>query len=116
MASLGMNGPYNLNNGAIEANVTKKSPGNYALGRKNEEGTFLVAYVGRSDSDVRERLKSWIGKTTKPLFKFCYSTSAKTAFEKECENYHDFNPPENDVHPDRPDGSNWECPRCDIFD
>jgi len=23
---------------------------------------------------------------------------------------------DNDIHPDRPDNSNWECPVCDIFD
>lgn len=116
MASLGMNGPYKLDGETIDAKVTKKSPGNYALGRKDDEGTFLVGYVGRADSDVNARLKSWVGKTKRPLFKFSYATSAKAAFEKECNNYHDFNPPSNDVHPDRPNGTNWKCPRCDIFD
>lgn len=115
MVSLGMEGPYNLDTETIEANVTRTSPGNYALGRKGEEGKFLVGYVGRSDSDVGDRLKSWVGETKKPLFKFSYATSPKAAFEKECENYHDFNPPDNDVHPDRPDDSDWCCPRCDIF-
>lgn len=115
MASLGMEGPYKLDTETIETNVTRTSVGNYALGRKDEEGTFLVGYVGRSDSDVRARLKSWVGETKRPLFKFSYATSPKAAFEKECENYHDFNPPDNDVHPDRPDDSDWCCPRCDIF-
>lgn len=113
MASLGMQGPYKLDTETIEAKVTRTSPGNYALGRK--KGTFLVGYVGRSDSDVRARLKSWVGKTRRPLFKFSYATSPKAAFDKECENYHDFNPPDNDVHPDRPDGTDWHCPRCEIY-
>jgi len=116
MASLGMNGPYKLNTETIEEKVTRTSPGNYALGSKNDEGTFIVGYVGRSDSDVRNRLKSWVGNTTRPLFKFSYATSPKAAFEKECENYHDFDPPGNNSHPDRPNGTNWSCPRCDIFD
>jgi len=116
MASLYMSGPYNLNTEIIDAQVTKTSPGNYALGKENDEGKFLVEYVGRSDKDVNDRLKSWIGKTKRPLFKYSYATSAKEAFEKECENYHDFVPPGNDVHPARPEESGWKCPRCNIFD
>ncbi len=115
MASLEMNGPYTLDVKTIDEKITKTSPGNYALGSKSERGTFLVGYVGRSDSDLGARLKSWVGETTKPLFRFSYSSSAKTAFEKECNNYHDFDPPKNDVHPDRPINTNWTCPRCDVF-
>lgn len=116
MASLGMSGSYNLDNGTINREVTRTSPGNYALGRKDDKGTFLVNYVGRADSDVNARLKSWVGRANYPLFKFSYATSAKAAFEKECENFHDFDPPGNDVHPARPEGTNWKCPRCDVFD
>ena len=113
MPSLGMEGSYELDTETIETKVTRTSLGNYALGRKNEEGKFRVAYVGRSDSDVRARLKSWVGKTNRPLFKFSYATSPKAACEKECENYHDFHPRGNDRHPDRPEDANWRCPRCD---
>ena len=116
MPSLGMQGPYKLDSKTIEVQVTRRSAGNYALGKKNKEGTFLVGYVGRSDSDVNARLKSWVGQTARPLFKFSYATSPKAAFEKECESYHDFSPPENDSHPARPAGTAWRCPRCDIFD
>lgn len=116
MPALGMNGPYKLDKDTIDAKVTLKSPGNYALGKKNEKGTFLVGYVGRSDDDVNDRLKDWVGKTRRPLFKFSYATSAKAAFEKECNNYHDFDPPGNTNHPARPVGSNWKCPRCRKFD
>ena len=115
MALLNMSGPYKLDKQTIDQQVARTSPGNYALGKKNDKGTFLVGYVGRSDSDVNARLKSWVGETTRPLFKYSYAGSAKAAFEKECENYHDFDPPGNDTHPDRPDGSGWKCPRCDIF-
>ena len=116
MASLGMDGPYPLNSETIRSKVTKTSAGNYALGRKNEKGTFKVAYVGRSDTDVRARLLSWIGKATRPHFKFSYASSPKAAFEKECVNYHDFKPPGNSNHPDRPANTSWKCPKCDIFD
>ena len=115
MASLDMLGPYNLTNNEIDRVITRTSPGNYALGYTKEK-TFNVCYVGRSDNDVNARLKSWVGKTSQPQFKFSYASSAKTAFEKECHNYHDFNPVDNTIHPDRPANTNWKCPRCNIFD
>ena len=59
MRSLGMNGPYPLSDEAIDAALTRTSPGNYALGYM-EGDTFNVFYVGRSDSDVRERLHEWV--------------------------------------------------------
>lgn len=44
---------------------------------------------------------------------------AKAAFEKECALYHDFGGPQgqldNEVHPARPEGTDWQCPRCDVF-
>ena len=113
--SLGMEGPYKLDVETIDVQVTRKSPGNYALGVVTERGAFRPGYVGRSDSDVAASLKSWVGKTKKPLFKFSYASWAKAAFEKECENYHDFNPVQNTTHPERPEKTNWHCPRCSIF-
>lgn len=116
MPSLNMNGPYKLDTKTIEEQVTKTSSGNYALGRKKKNGKFGIGYVGRSDTDVKKRLKRWVSDKIRPLFKFSYATSPKAAFEKECQNYHDFKPPENDVHPQRPDNTNWKCPHCTKFD
>ncbi len=116
MASLGMEGPYTLTTAEIDRQVTQTSAGNYALGKTSTTGGFTPYYVGRSDSDVKARLKSWVGKTTQPKFKFSYANSPKAAFEKECNNYHDFKPRGNSSHPDRPNGSGWKCPRCRIFD
>lgn len=115
MASLNMNGPYELTKDEIDKKVTRKSAGNYALGYVNDN-TFYVKYVGRSDDDLNDRLKDWVDKYKK--FKYSYATSPKAAFEKECHNYHDFGESEkldNEIHPDRPDGSSWECPYCDVF-
>lgn len=47
MATLNMNGPYELTTAKIDAVVTRTSPGNYALGYVNSENTFIVQYVGR---------------------------------------------------------------------
>lgn len=119
MASLNMNGPHELTPQKIDGAVTQTSPGNYALGYVSDS-TFYVLYVGRSDDDVNSRLKSWVGENNKyKLFKFSYATSPKAAFEKECKNYHDFGGSEkldNKQHPERPDGTNWECPVCDMYD
>lgn len=118
MASLGMEGPYSFTSSEIDEAVTKTSPGNYASGHKNEEGTFIVEYVGRSDTDVNKELKARLTNKYKH-FKYSYATSPKAAFEKECHNYHDFGGKEkldNEIHPSRPAGTDWECPVCDIFD
>ena len=116
MATLNMKGPYSLDHQTIDRIITKKSAGNYALGKMNKNNKFSVSYVGRSDTDLKQRLKQWVNNSDLPLFKYSYATSPKAAFEKECKNYHDFNPPKNEIHPDRPNEANWKCPVCDIFD
>jgi len=116
MASLNMQGPYQLTDKEIDTQVTKTSPGNYGLGYTNSSNTFIVNYVARSDDDLNDRLHDWAGKYKE--FKYSYAPSAKAAFEKECQNYHDFGKKENldnKVHPDRPNDSGWTCPRCTIF-
>ena len=115
MATLNMNGSYDLTIVEINKIITRKSAGNYALGYMSD-GAFVVEYVGRSDSDLNKRLKDWVGHYKK--FKYSYAGSPKAAFEKECENYHDFGEKErlnNDIHPARPDDSSWKCPNCDTF-
>ncbi|NQV36495.1 MAG: hypothetical protein HQ509_00640 [Candidatus Marinimicrobia bacterium] len=115
MASLGMKGLFNLTSREIDSQVTKTSPGNYALGRVSEN-KFYVYYVGRSDTDLNGRLKDWVDEYDK--FRFSYAASPKAAFKKECQNYHDFGETDkldNKQHPQRPDDSNWKCPVCDIF-
>lgn len=116
MASLDMNRSYELTTAKIDEKVTKTSAGNYALGHKKEKN-FFVQYVGRSDDDLNKRLKDWVGDYKR--FKYSYASSPKAAFEKECKNYHDFGEKKrlkNDIHPDRPNGSSWKCPVCDIYD
>jgi hypothetical protein len=60
MGLLEMNGSYPLNDEAIDAMLSRTSPGNYALGYM-DGGTFMVFYVGCSDSDVKRRLHEWVG-------------------------------------------------------
>lgn len=113
MATSGLNGPYALTDETIDKTIANGSAGAYALGH-SDGGTFYISYVGRSDTDVNDRLHNWVGKYNQ--FKFGYFGSAKAAFEKECGLYHNFTPPDNKVHPARPHNSNWSCPHCRILD
>ena len=115
MKPTGLWGPYDLTRTGIANAVQSISPGAYALGKANAEGVFLVYRVGRSDEDVGGRLKDYVNEWY-PQFLFGYYSSPRAAFEKECNLYHDFSPPDNIIHPDRPEGSNWRCPRCTVFD
>jgi hypothetical protein len=113
MGSPNLSGLHSLSDSTINNEVTRVSPGVYALDATTAGG-FTVSYVGRSDTDVNSRLHDWIGEYR--YFKFAYCSSAKDAFEAECELYHDYNPPDNKVHPARPYNSGWKCPRCRKFD
>jgi hypothetical protein len=118
MPASGLHGPHKLTTSNIDAVVVGTGPGAYALGATNSDGTFVISYVGRSDDDLNGRLKDWV-KTKYPEFKYGFLDSPKAAFEKECHLFHDFGGTatlDNDVHPARPKGSNWKCPRCNVFD
>jgi len=54
--ALEMSGSYPLSDEA----PTRTSPGKYALGYMDGD-TFNVFYVGRSDTDLRQRLHEWVG-------------------------------------------------------
>lgn len=60
LGALEMNGSYALTGEGIDAALTRTSAGNYALGYM-VACAFKVFYVGRSDSDVRQRLHEWVG-------------------------------------------------------
>jgi hypothetical protein len=59
MQSLEMSGSYPLTDVAIDETISRTSPGNYALGYMDDT-SFVVFYVGRADSDVRQRLHDWV--------------------------------------------------------
>lgn len=113
MAKSGLAGPYRLTYDTIDAAVTRSSAGVFALGYTDPDGRFCVNHVGRADTDMKGKLRNLIGSAN--FFKFGYQPTSKAAFEKECELYHEFTPPGNRVHPGRPAGTSWACPRCRIF-
>lgn len=77
MRSLEMSGAHTLSDEAIDDVLTRTSPGNYALGYM-EDHTFSVFFVGRSDSDVRQRLHKWVGM---PSRYEKYASPAKASWE-----------------------------------
>jgi hypothetical protein len=108
MPETGLFGYYAFNQDNIDAFVATKGAGVYALDRTTA-GEFKVSYVGRSDDDLPGRLKQHLSKGY-AYFKYAYFPSAQAAYERECRIYHDFNPPDNIIHPDAPNGSNCTCP------
>ena len=113
--------PYILSASSIAKVVKRTSAGTYALGCMPENGNgFSVLYIGRSDHDLAQELRDWVGENARyKAFIFSYAPDPKSAFDKECGDFHDFggiDRLENAGHPQRPSVADWQCPRCDCFD
>jgi len=65
--------------------------------------TLYIIYY----SELKQRLETHPNSH----FKASYAGSVKEAYEKEGKNYHDFNPPQNQIHPAKTN-SNTQCPVC----
>lgn len=108
---------YELNKDAIESLIEDGVIGNYALGNKSANGSFIVNYVGRSDTDLKQRLLQHLNDDkTFPFFKYSIASSIKEAYLKECKNFHDFGGEiylDNKNHPAKPENIKIECPYCD---
>jgi hypothetical protein len=108
MPSTGLHGPYPLTTKGIDDNVKGVGVGAYALGHVDPNNAFNVTRIGRSDDDLNKRLHDYEGQYKS--FKYGFLTSIKAAYEKECRLYHDFTPPDNLIHPARPEGTDYKCP------
>jgi len=107
-----MNGPYSLNSQTISSVIPGNSIGAYILSKDGK----VAHYVGRSDSNLANRLGQHISDYQNySHFWFETSNSILAAFELECQWWHKYKPDDNEVHPDRPDNTNWQCPVCNIF-
>lgn len=114
---LDMCGPYEFTIEKIDKIISDNKIGNYALGYV-ETDCFYVLYVGRSDTDLKDRIKQHIDeKENYKHFKYSYADSSKEAYEKECKNWHDFGGKtgklDNKIHPDNPNDKNYKCPICE---
>jgi hypothetical protein len=67
---------HRLSEEEIDREVTRTSPGNYALGYL-DGGTFVTFYVGRSDADLNECLHAWVGVESRP---HRFAAMAKAAY------------------------------------
>ncbi len=108
--TLDLNGPLILALDEIRRNVPSNASGVFAIGHLAPPGTFLIASVGISYGSLRDDLAGKIG--TASHFRFRVYEGHKQAFEKVCHMYHDFRPSGNVLHPARPRGAAWTCPRC----
>jgi hypothetical protein len=108
-------GPFELKSSTIDKKVPKGIVGNFLLGESNHENNgFSVLSIGRSDIDLNEELKKYVGDYNH--FQFSYAFSKYDAFYLECTHYHIFKEMSEDVkereHPEVPEGCNWFCPVC----
>jgi hypothetical protein len=111
-----MRGPFPLTAEQVGLQVQSTSPGFY-VHSKDSSGN-AGHYVGRSDTNVAERLLQWVGSKY-VRFWFDYAGSAKAAFEGECTWFHALGGTatlENQQHPGRPENTNWKCPKCGVFE
>jgi hypothetical protein len=110
MVGTGLRGQFDLAADAIEEELVDDCPGAYALGFIDLRGRFSITFVGSAGEDLKAKLREHIGTASK--FKFRHYTMHKQAFEKECEMFHRFMPAGNFLHPSRPPGADWTCPKC----
>ena len=106
-----MNAPFPFNEKSIDNTIHDNKIGNYALGSINDKDGLSVSYVGRSDNDLKAELKQRLQTHPHSHFKTSYANSVEEAYNKECQNYHDFSPSENEIHPAKPN-LNIQCPVC----
>lgn len=110
LVGTGLRGPFPLASDAIDEELVDLCPGAYALGFIDYLGRFSITYVGSGGEALRSKLKTHIGTATH--FKFRHFADERQAFEKECEMFHHFMPTGNFLHPSRPRGTDWTCPKC----
>lgn len=110
MARTGLDGPFKLNYNEINLVVSQGHCGVFALGEINADRRFAISFVGAGYADVRRALMDRIG--TANMFKLQAGMTPHTAFVKLCEMFHTFHPSGNFVHPERPEGTTYQCPYC----
>jgi len=115
MTNSNIYGPFELNETAIDKKVPKGIVGNFLLGEISHENIgFSVLSIGRSDTDLNQELKKFVGNYKH--FQFSYAFSKYDAFYLECTHFHNFNEllrnGDKKNHPKPSDGCNWFCPVC----
>lgn len=102
-----MEGPYQLTNTDVDKHVPDGNIGAYILSKGNK----VASYVGRSDSDLKQRLKQHLESGNYKQFWFETADSSLQAYYLECKWFHDYRPGDNNQnHPAIPPGAAWKCP------
>ena len=109
MQNTGLLGPCALAVEEIEKVVGADGAGVFALGYVDQSQRFVVQSIG-SSSGLGGQLKQCIGFSSH--FKYRRFPTLERAFLKECELYHQFRLQGTMLHPQRPQGTNWQCPVC----
>jgi hypothetical protein len=112
LASPRLYGPFQLTEGGVNAHLQADSPGVFVLGYLRNN-LFIVSYVGRDDVDLKTGLRAHLLGPYQQ-FKFTYALSARDAYLKECELYHDYVGLDNSRHPAPSKQLDLQCPRCQI--
>lgn len=108
MASLGLYGPHPLDHDSINTHVDRTGIGCYAHGSLNAGGGVSVKRIGRSDTNLNRRIHDYVGNY--PHFKYGFFKTVRECYEHECRMWHEFQPKDNPLHPDKPDGCDYPCP------
>lgn len=101
----------NLTEDSVRAEVERRIPGSYSLGRF-KKGRPLVLYVGRSDLDLRRRLLQHARTRRFQWYTFEPTLTIFEAFRLECRGWHYYSSIINTIHPDAPAGLPYLCPYC----
>ena len=114
----GMTGPFKLEREIVSKMVGDQVAGNYRLSMCDENETFCVDYVGRSDKQLMERICDHISEGYK-TFVWCPQKTAEDAYRQECADFHNFGGDiglsgndKNAGHPNSPEGLGLKCHIC----
>ena len=97
----------------VRALVPKNATGVYFLANK-ENGKFVLKYVGRSDTKLRNRLLQHAKEGKYSYFSFVLTRTIFDAFRIECREYHNAVNLDNKIHPRKPKNLDYKCPYCNL--
>lgn len=104
-----------LNSETIAQNLVSKQIGNYWLGHFSATGSFVVRYIGRSDTCLKRRLSQHAAKGKYEAYVFRPSEQIKESFDIECREWHllkSIDQLDNIIHPDSPTRLPYKCNYC----
>ena len=104
---------YVLNKNNVTKHVMRARIGTYILGEFDRANRFIRRYIGRSTTQLHERLSRHASAQQWPAFQVHYWTTVEEVFQMECLLWHQNRDTiVNKRHPDSPRGLNLTCPYC----